>query len=198
MIRKTFFDYTYTQSASLQCGHNAGAAVGQLLGRQTGGEDIQIQATNVSGYVVVHQTQFPCLLYDGPRVLAGFVVLRCDGNDLLACELPRQLLELLLLLGQGERWPSGGDVRDGGIRAAGHQLTQCRRRKLQQQERQVCYVKSFPTQSTVHAGGKVQSNAVDKKNKIIEKCFQNVCQMINSCRRHSATSIRRIRFLFRT
>lgn len=146
MIGKASSGYTYTQSASLQCGHNARAAIGQLLGRQTGGEDIQIQATNVSGYVVVHQTQFPGLLYDGPRVLAGFVVLRRHGNDLLACELPRQLLELLLLLGQGERWSSGGDVRDSGIRAASHQLTQSRRRKLQQQEteRETSALNLFP------------------------------------------------------
>lgn len=122
---------TYTKTTGLQGGHDAGTAVGQLFGSEAGGEHIKIHATQVGGNVVVHQAQLPGLLDYGPRVLAGLVVLGGYRDDLFPGELPCQLLQLLLLLGEGEGGSIGGHLGDGGIGTAlGHQLAEGRRSKL--------------------------------------------------------------------
>lgn len=56
--------------------------------------------TAVLGDMSIHEAELPGLLDDGPGVLAGLVVVRRLGNDLLFGELAGQLLEGFLLIAQ--------------------------------------------------------------------------------------------------
>lgn len=70
--------------------------------------------TDVGRHVVVHQAQFPRLADDWPRVVAGFVVLGRNRDDLLTHELLRHVDDLGLLVGQGKAGPQGGTLDGSG------------------------------------------------------------------------------------
>lgn len=78
----------------------ARASIGDLLGHDASVQDAEAKAAVLLRDVAVDKANVVGLLDDGPRVLAGLVMVRSNRYDLLLGELSRQLLVLELLLGE--------------------------------------------------------------------------------------------------
>ena len=81
-----------------------------------------VQCTHTSifrGHMCVHEAEGVRLLDNVPRVLAGAIMVRGIGNDLIAGELLGQVDDLSLIIVDGEvvaRLPDGGRGRGKGPR----------------------------------------------------------------------------------